>query len=132
MINLVQDQVSTLAEGEVADEIDGGSDNCHLCAANGKLCGLCLRKSKIVEMREMAKKRQNLQVDKMLEQSNKRFKPAEEGENVNVPTPEVDRGRLDLPNFTAVVQEHESETGLYTLGTRAGTLNTRFSRNQST
>ena len=45
-------------------------------------------------------------------------------------TPEVDRGRLDPPNFTAVVQEHESETGLYTLGTRAGTLNTRFSRNQ--
>ena len=49
---------------------------------------------------------------------------------MNVPTLEVDRGRLDPPNFTAVVQEHESETGLYTLGTRAGTLNTRFSRNQ--
>ena len=46
-------------------------------------------------------------------QSNKRFKPAEEGENVNVPTPEVDRGRLDPTNFTAVVQvqEHDSETG---------------------
>ena len=28
-------------EGEVADEIDGGSEECHLCAANGKLCGLC-------------------------------------------------------------------------------------------
>ena len=70
MINLVQDQVSTLAEGEVADEIDDGSDECHLCAVNGELCGLCLRKSKIVEMREMAKKRQNLQADKMLEQRN--------------------------------------------------------------
>ena len=78
----------------------------------------------------MAEKRKNLQADKMLEQSNKRFKPAEEGENVNVPTPEVDRGRLDPPNFTAFVQEHESEKRLYTLGTRAGTLNTRFSRNQ--
>ena len=66
----------------------------------------------------------------MLEQSNKRFKPAEEGENVNVPTAEVDRGCLDPSIFTAVVHEHESETGLYTLGTRAGTLNTRFSRNQ--
>ena len=50
-------------------------------------------------MREMAKKRQNLQADKMLEQSNKRFKPAEEGENENVPIPEVDRGRLEPPNF---------------------------------
>ena len=113
VINLVQDQVSTLAEGELAGDIDGGSEECHLCAANGELCGLCLRKSKIVEMREMAKKRQNLQADKMLEQSNKRFKPAEEGENENVPIPEVDRGRPDPTNFTAVVQvqEHDSETG---------------------
>ena len=78
----------------------------------------------------MARKRQNLQADKMLEQSNKRFKPDEEGENVNVAIPEVHRGRLDPPNCTAVIQEHDSETGLYTLGTKAGTLNTRFSRNQ--
>ena len=55
----------------------------------------------------MAKKRQNLQADKMLEQSNKRFKSAEEGEKVNVPIPEVDRGRLDPPNFTDVIQEHD-------------------------
>ena len=60
----------------------------------------------------MAKKRQNLQADKMLEQSNKRFKPAEEGKNVNTPIPAVDRGRLEPPNFTADVQEHNSETGL--------------------
>ena len=46
-------------------------------------------------------------------QSNKRLKPAEEGENVTVPIPEVDRGRLDPPNLTAVVQEHDSETGLH-------------------
>jgi len=58
-------------------------------------------------MREMAEKRKNLQADKMLEQSNKRFKSAEEGENVNVPIPEVDRGRLDPPNFTDVIQEHD-------------------------
>ena len=55
----------------------------------------------------MAEKRKNLQADKMLEQSNKRFKSAEEGENVNVPNPEVDRGRLDPPNFTDVIQEHD-------------------------
>ena len=60
VINLVQDQVSTLAEGELADDIDGGSEECHLCATNGELCGLCLRKSKIVEIREMAEKRKKL------------------------------------------------------------------------
>ena len=49
---------------------------------------------------------------------------------MNVPNPEVDRGCLDPSIFTAVVHEHESETGLYTLGTRAGTLNTRFPRIQ--
>ena len=37
---------------------------------------------------------------------------------------------MDPPNFTAVVQKHGSETGLYTLGTKAGTLNTQFSRDQ--
>ena len=66
----------------------------------------------------------------MLERSNKRFKPAEDGDNVNVPIPEVDRGRLDPANFTAVVQNHNEETGLFTLGTKVGTLKTQFSRNQ--
>ena len=50
----------------------------------------------------MAKKRQNLQADKMSEQSNKQFKLAEEGENVNVPIPAVDRGHLEPPNFRAL------------------------------
>ena len=66
----------------------------------------------------------------MLEKSNKRFKPAVAGENVNVPVPDVDRGKLDPPNFTAVVKEHNQQTGLYTLGTKVGTLDTQFSRNQ--
>ena len=43
---------------------------------------------------------------------------------MNVPTPEVDRGCLDPSIFTALVHEHESETGLYTLGTRAEFLTT--------
>ena len=41
VIDIVQDQVSAVAEGEVADEIEGDSEECHLCAANGELCGLC-------------------------------------------------------------------------------------------
>ena len=81
-------------------------------------------------MRDIAKGTQQLQATKMLERSNKRFKPAQDGDNVNVPIPEVDRGRLDAPNFTAVVMEHDEETGLCTLGTKAGKLDTQFSRNQ--
>ena len=44
--------------------------------------------------------------------------------------PEVDRGRLDASNFTAVVMDYNGETGLCTLGTKVGTLDTQFSRNQ--
>ena len=66
----------------------------------------------------------------MLERSNKSFKPCEDGDNVNVPIPEVDRGRLDASNFTAVVMDYNGETGLCTLGTKVGTLDTQFSRNQ--
>ena len=69
----------------------------------------------------------------MLEKSNKRFKPAVAGGNVNVPVPDVDRGKLDPldpPNLTAVVKDHNKETGLYTLGTKVGTLDNQFSRNQ--
>ena len=66
----------------------------------------------------------------MLEKSNKRFKPAVAGENVNVSVPDVDMGKLDPPNFTAVLNEHNQQTGLYILCTKVGTLNTQFSRNQ--
>ena len=62
---------------------------------------------RLLRCEKWPRKEKDLQADKMLEQSNKRFKPAEEGENVNVPIPEVDRGRLDPPNFTDVIQEHD-------------------------
>ena len=62
---------------------------------------------RLLRCEKWPRKEKNLQADKMLEQSNKRFKSAEEGENVNVPIPEVDRGRLDPPNFTDVIQEHD-------------------------
>ena len=75
----------------------------------------------------MAKKRQNLQADKMLEQSNKRFKPAEEGKNVNTPIPAVDRGRLEPPNFMLFKSMILRQD---TLATKARTLNTWFSRHQ--
>ena len=54
-----------------------------------------------LKMRAIAKRNQEMQANKMLERSKKRFKPAEDGDNVNVPIPEVDRGRLDPANFTA-------------------------------
>ena len=88
------------------------------------------KKKKFGKNRNLAKRKQEQQATKMIEKSNKRFKPADYGENVNVPIPDVDRGKLDPPNFTAVVMKHNMETGLYSLGTRVGTLEQQFSRNQ--
>ena len=62
---------------------------------------------RLLRCEKWPRKEKKLQAEKMLEQSNKRFKSAEEGENVNVSIPEVDRGRLDPPNFTDVIQEHD-------------------------
>ena len=95
-----------------------------------QLCSICMRRKNISEKRIIAKRKQEHQADKILERSRKRFKPAESGENVNVPVPDVDRGKLDPPHFTAVVKSFNPETGLYDLGTRFGSLEQRFSRNQ--
>ena len=62
-------------------------------------------KENIVKQREGAKRKQEEQADKMLEQSAKRFKPAEVGDSVMVPIPDVDRGRADFLNLTGVVME---------------------------
>ena len=140
VVNHVLEQDHAEAEVVVQDKTDEDQgvsqaqvaqvEDCQICATSGELCGICQRKAKIGEMRAIAKRNQELQANKMLERSNKRFKPAEDGDNVNVPIPEVDRGRLDPANFTAVVMDHDEETGLCTLGTKVGTLNTQFSRNQ--
>ena len=127
VVSHVQEQGEVL-EAPVDD--DAAANKCLNCAASGELCEICERQERIEERREIARNSQESQAAKMLERSNKRFKPAEEGDNVNVPIPEVDRGRLDPANFTAVVMDHNEETGLCTLGTTVGTLDTQFSRNQ--
>ena len=117
-------------ENQAANKPAADVQECKICTIGGEICEICQRKTSIEEMRAIARKNQELQANQMLERSNKRFKPAEDGDNVNVPIPEVDRGRLDPANFTAVVQNHNEETGLFTLGTKVGTLKTQFSRNQ--
>ena len=91
---------------------------------------MCIRRQGIVNNRNDAKRKLKQSASKMLEQAAKKFKPAEFGQNVNVPIPDMDRGKLDPPNFTAVVKEFDIETGLYLLGTRVGLLDHKFSRNQ--
>ena len=91
-----------------------------MCKFSEDNCEMCKKIQVIDQRRKEAKRKQEFQAKQMVEKSNKRFKPAVAGENVNVP----------VPDFTAIVKEHNKETGLYTLGTKVGTLDTQFSRNQ--
>jgi hypothetical protein len=68
------------------------------------------------------------QADRMVSRSNKRMKPIEVGDNVTVPVSEFDRGRGDPANLVGVVLEKGD--GGFRVGTKAGILSGKFSRNQ--
>ena len=65
----------------------------------------------------------------MLESSIKRFKPAEIGDHVLVPIPDVDRAKIGRPQLTVVLDNNE-QTGVFKLGTKHGELDQMFTRNQ--
>ena len=79
--------------------------------------------------RSEARKRQLSQSEVMLERSIKRFRPAQVGDSVIVPIPEVDKSRGDANNLMAVVVQSQKD-GFYTLGTRHGILKQLYTRNQ--
>ena len=107
---------------------DGHNDDHEKC--DGVLCHLCHRDSNIEKERHDTKRSLEKQANKMLQSSNKRFKPLSVGENVMVPIPDVDRGRVDFRNVKAVVKEANVNMGLYTIGTIHGTLKQQYIRNQ--
>ena len=82
-------------ENESVPHKDSYFERCKKCENLLQLCSICVRRKNISEKRSIAKRKQEHQADKMLEISKKRFKPAESGENVNVPVPDVDRGKLN-------------------------------------
>ena len=47
-----------------------------------------------------------------------------------VPIPDVDKGKIDQPNIPAVVLTKDPNTGMFTLGTRHGMLESQYSHNQ--
>ena len=65
----------------------------------------------------------------MLERSLKRFKPAEVGDNVLVPVPDVDRGRGEFRNIKGIVTS-DNGNGCYSIGTTEGMLKQAYCRNQ--
>lgn len=63
------------------------------------------RAAEINEMRKNAADNMVKQAEKMKAASAKRFPPANVGDTVMVPIPDVDRGRAEFPNVKAVVIE---------------------------
>ncbi|XP_058789958.1 KRAB-A domain-containing protein 2-like [Phymastichus coffea] len=89
-------------------------------------------KEKVEQVRKKRKVVQfNLekQAEKMISASNAKFAPANLGESVRVPVPDLDRGRSDSRNILAVILEKNND-GLYKLGTNHGVLNQFYARNQ--
>ncbi|KAI1698064.1 hypothetical protein Ddc_19340 [Ditylenchus destructor] len=78
--------------------------------------------------REGARTQQKRQAEQMLEGSAKRFAPIPVGQTVRVPIPMVDRAKTDPRVVLGVVMD--AEDGFYRIGTGAGILNQKYSRNQ--
>lgn len=95
------------------------------------VCNICDRKTSIRTGQNNAKNNLKKQAEKMLALSNSKFPPAEIGTSVVVRVPDVDRGRLAPRNVLAVVTQVKS-SGLYELGTKNGTLERVYARNEFT
>ena len=109
--------------------------HCHdaaLCSLHENsmvICQLCKKKESIDIGRNLARSKQAKQAERMLSATAKRFKPAELGETVMVPLPDVDRGRSDFRNITGVIT-NVGQDGTYSIGTKHGILKQPFIRSQ--
>ena len=93
------------------------------------ICQLCDRSELIVAERCGAKLNQVKQSESMLSSTAKGFKPADVGDNVLVPVPDVDRGRADFRNVKGIITKCGND-GTYKIGTSHGTLKQQYTRAQ--
>ena len=90
---------------------------------------LCFRSYETKRKHEQCKENLTQQVKKMIDATVKRFKPAEVGDNVLVPVPDVDRGRGEFRYIKGIVTVNQTN-GCYTIGTKHGILKQPYCRNQ--
>ena len=117
-------------ENNLKQHMEAKHGLCFLCRKHGVLCELCRRKESIGQQRNAAKRKQMESAKKMVEKSVKRFRPAEVGDTVLVPTPDVDRCKIDRPQIAAIVLNKDNNSGMFQLGTRHGKLDQLYARNQ--
>ncbi|KAK3926235.1 Rho-associated protein kinase 2 [Frankliniella fusca] len=110
------------------------SDQCKKCrvslhgdCAEGVLCLLCQKGDRIAAERKDA---HNIraQAKKMVLASKNRFSPAEVGDSVAVPIPDVNRSKAGERNV--IMRIMEEDDGFYTLANKDGTLDTKLIMSQ--
>ncbi|XP_043468333.1 SCAN domain-containing protein 3-like [Leptopilina heterotoma] len=130
----VGDENAIAENAYIDEEVSLLTNKCHICGLEiddtsisdkmtdeGKLiCNVCCRKKKIINTRGAAAKGLQQQAEKMLAKSNETLAP--------VPVP---RGRVAARSVLAVVEDITSD-GLHRLGTKNGTLERRYVRNEFT
>ncbi|CAH1102021.1 unnamed protein product [Psylliodes chrysocephalus] len=83
----------------------------------------------VLEARSKAAQSLEKQAKKMKATSHKLYQPAKVGDNIIIPTPDVDRAKEDLRNVIGVVLE-ASDDGFYKIGTKHGILQKLYCRNE--
>ena len=68
------------------------------------------------------------QAKRMMKGTESKYPPANVGDTVLVPVPDVDKGKMDSRNL--VVLERNEQEGLYRLGTTSGTLSQQYTRGE--
>ena len=91
---------------------------------------LLQRTIQIKRARNDARKGQLVQAECMVKRSKVDLKKGEEGDNVAIPIPMVDRGRGDPRNILGVILNRNIDNEMYTIGVKAGVLKGCYSRNQ--
>ena len=73
---------------------------------------------------------QTSQAERMVKRSRVDLRAGEQGDNVAVPVPLVDRGRGDPRNILGVIIDRREDTDQYRIAVKAGILSGLYSRNQ--
>ncbi|XP_068229593.1 uncharacterized protein [Palaemon carinicauda] len=95
------------------------------------LCTVCFNIEKAIKYKMESKSNLEMQAKRMKRGSDKKCPPAPLGASVQVPIPDVDKGRGDLRNLLAVVMSM-TEDGFYRPGTAQGILKQLYARSEFT
>ncbi|KAF2890363.1 hypothetical protein ILUMI_15810 [Ignelater luminosus] len=88
---------------------------------------VCSSENEIQKARKTAAENLVKQAKKMKATSDKSHPPANIGDNVTIPIPDVDKGKGDLRNIIGVILQTNDE-GFYKVGTKHGVLEKLYCR----